>query len=226
MPRLFALNFRSGLLIGFAVAIAVAAAPITYDRYDTQTLKQTLRREAGLCGSNPVLPAFPAPNAKGNWSGFDVDFCRAIAAAIFNDPTKVKFIPLDTNERFTELQKRKVDVLSRNTTWNLSREANYGLHFAAVSYYDGQGFMVPKARNVESGVELDGAKVCVQTGTTTILNLADFFRANNIKYQQMKFDKMDDVFKAYDSGQCDVLTSDISRLYAMRLKLSKPNEHV
>jgi general L-amino acid transport system substrate-binding protein len=226
MPKLFARNFRSGLLIGFAVAIAVAAAAITYERYDTRTLKRTVRRDAVLCGVNPGLPGFASADEKGNWSGFDVDFCRAIAAAIFDDPTKVKFVPLDTNERFTELQKRKVDVLSRNTTWNLSRETNYALHFAAVSYYDGQGFMVPKARNVESGLELDGTKICVQSGTTTELNLADYFRANNMKYQEMKFAKMDDVFKAYDSGQCDVFNTDVSRLYALRLKLSKPNDYV
>ena len=226
MPKLFARNFRSGLLIGFAVAIAVAAAAIAYERYDTRTLKRTVRRDAVLCGVNPGLPGFASADAKGNWSGFDDDFCRAIAAAIFGDPNKVKFVPLDTNERFTELQKRKVDVLSRNTTWNLSRETNYALHFAAVSYYDGQGFMVPKARNVESGLELDGTKICVQSGTTTELNLADYFRANNMKYQEMKFAKMDDVFKAYDSGQCDVLTTDVSRLYALRLKVSKPNDHV
>ena len=226
MSRFFALNFRTGLLIGLAVAVAVVAAAITYERYDTKTLKRTRHRDAVLCGVNPGLPGFSSADDKGNWSGFDVDFCRAIAAAIFDDPTKVKFVPLDTNERFTELQKRKVDVLSRNTTWNLSRETNYALHFAAVSYYDGQGFMVPKARNVESGLELDGTKICVQSGTTTELNLADYFRANNMKYQEMKFAKMDDVFKAYDSGQCDVLTSDVSRLYALRLKLSKPNDYV
>ena len=226
MRKFFALNFRTGLLIGFAVAIAVAAAAITYERYDTQTLKRTVRRDAVLCGVNTGLPGVSAAHEKGNWSGFDVDFCRAIAAAIFDDPTKVRFVPLDANERFTELQKRKVDVLSRNTTWNLSRETNYAVHFAAVNYYDGQGFMVPKARNVEGGLELGGAKVCVQSGTTTELNLADYFRANNMKYQEMKFAKMDDVFKAYDGGQCDVLTTDVSRLYALRLKLSRPNDHV
>src|SRR5215813_9234837 len=217
MPRLFALNFRSGLLIGFAVAIAVAAAAIAFDQYDTQTLKRTVRRDAVLCGVNTGLPGFSSADEKGNWSGFDVDFCRAIAAAIFNDPTKVKFVPLDASESFTELQKRKVDVLSRNTTWNLSREANYALNFAAVSYYDGQGFMVPKSRDVESALELDAAKICVQSNTSTELNLADYFRANNMKYREMKFAKMDDVFKAYDGGQCDVLTTDVSRLYALRL---------
>src|SRR5262245_36624151 len=128
MPRLFALTFRSGLLIGFAVAIAVAVAALVLERYDTQALERTVRRNAVLCGVNPGLPGFSAADEKGNWSGFDVDFCRAIAAAIFDDPTKVKFVPLDANERFSELQKRKVDVLSRNTTWNLSRETNYALH--------------------------------------------------------------------------------------------------
>src|SRR5438552_8393032 len=158
MPKLFALNFRSGLLIGFAVAIAVAAAAIAYERYDTRTLKRTVRRDAVLCGVNTGLPGFSSADEKGNWSGFDVDFCRAIAAAIFDDPTKVKFVPLDANERFTELQKRKVDVLSRNTTWNLSRETNYALHFVAVSYYHGQGFMVAKSREIESGRELTAPK--------------------------------------------------------------------
>src|SRR5947199_10201102 len=196
IPGFFALNFRSGRLIGCAVAIAVAAAAIAYERYDTQTLKRTLRRDAVLCGVNTGLPGFSSADAKGNWSGFDVDFCRAIAAAIFDDPTKVKFVPLDANERFTELQKRKVDVLSRNTTWNLSRETNYALHFAAVSYYDGQGFMVPKARNTESGLELGGAKACVNSGTTTDVNVADYCRANNMTYQEIKFVMMYDWCKA------------------------------
>src|SRR6476646_12133089 len=139
-------TFRAGLLIGLAVAIAVGAGAVTYERYDTKTLKRTIRRDAVLCGVNTGLPGFSTPDDKGNWSGFDVDFCRAIAAAIFDDPNKVKFVALDASESFTELQKRKVDVLSRNTTWNLSRETNYALNFAAVSYYDVQGFMVPKAR--------------------------------------------------------------------------------
>src|SRR3954468_123306 len=226
MPKLFARNFRSGLLIGFAVAIAVAAAAIAYERYDTQTLKRTLRRDAALCGVNPGLPGFSSADEKGNWSGFDVDFCRAVAAAIFNDPSKVKFIPLDANERFTELQKRKVDVLSRNSTWNLSRETSYSLHFVAVTYYDGQGFMVHKARKIDSSLELDDTKVCVQAPSAAQANLAGYLRANNIKYQEIKLAKLDDVIKAYDTGQCDVLTADVSRLYAMRLKLAKPDEHI
>src|SRR6266513_3369921 len=210
MPRLFALNFRTGLLIGCAAAIAIAAAAITYERYDTKTLKRTKNRDAVLCGVNTGLPGFSSADAKGNWSGFDVDFCRAIAAAIFDDPTKVKFVPLDASERFTELQKRKVDVLSRNSTWNMSRETNYGLHFAAVSYYDGQGFMLRKANNIESSLELDSAKICVQSNTTTQKNLADYFRANNIKYQEIKFATADAGRQAYEAGQCDVFTADAS----------------
>jgi general L-amino acid transport system substrate-binding protein len=226
MARFFAWNFRSGLLLGIAIAVAVAAAAITYERYDTKTLKRTRNRDAVFCGVNPGLPGFALADDKGNWSGFDVDFCRAIAAAIFDDPGKVKFIPLDASERFTELQKRKVDVLSRNSTWNMAREANYGLHFAAVSYYDGQGFMVRRSRNADSSLELDDARVCVQSDTTTQAHLAGYFRANNIKYQEKKFASQDDMLKAYDSGACDVLTADVSRLYAVRLKLAQPGEHV
>src|SRR5664279_3205707 len=225
MPKLFALNFRSGLLIGCAIAIAVAAAAFAYDRYDTKTLKRTIRRDAVYCGVSTGLPGFSSADAQGNWSGFDVDFCRAIAAAIFDDPAKVKFIPLDAKERFTELQKRKVDVLARNSTWTISRETDYALHFAGVSYYDGQGFMVPKARKIDSALDLNGSKVCVQSDPTTELNLDDYFRANNIKYQAVKFATVDDVLNAYRSGQCDTLTADVSQLYALRQRLDKPADH-
>ena len=226
MLRFFPRTFRSGLLAGAALAVAVAAAAITYERYDTQTLKRTVRRGELLCGVSTGLPGFSLPDAKGNWSGFDVDICRAIAAAIFNDPGKVRFVSLDANERFTELQKRKIDVLSRNSTWSMSRETNYALNFAAVSYYDGQGFMLRKSRNIDSGLELDGSKVCVQESTTTQLNLSDYFRANNIKYQEIKFARADDVVKAYESDRCDVFTADVSQLYSQRIKFSKPDDHV
>ena len=226
MLKYFPRTFRSGLLAGVAIAVAVAAAAVTYERYDTQTLKRTIRRGELLCGVSTGLPGFSLPDDKGNWSGFDVDVCRAIAAAIFDDPAKVRFVPLDSNERFTELQKRKIDVLSRNSTWSMSRETNYALNFAAVSYYDGQGFMLRKSRNIDSGLELDGSKVCVQENTTTQLNLADYFRANNIKYQEMKFGKSDDLVKAYETGSCDVFTADVSQLYSQRIKLAKPDDHV
>jgi len=219
-------TFRGGLLLGLAVAVLVGAAAITYERYDTRTLKRTIRRGEVLCGVNAGLPGFSIPDDKGNWTGFDVDFCRAIAAAIFDDPKKAKFIPLDANERLRELQSRKVDILSRNSTWSMSRETSYDLYFPAVAYYDGEGFMLPRARNIDSALDLDGSKICVQSETTTQLNLADYFRANNMKYQEMKFGKLDDVIKAYDSGQCDTFTADVSQLYALRLNLSKPGDHI
>jgi general L-amino acid transport system substrate-binding protein len=219
-------TFRGGLLIGLAVAVAVAAAAITYERYDTRTLKRTIRRGEVLCGVNTGLPGFSNPDDKGNWTGFDVDFCRAVAAAIFDDPTKAKFIPLDANERFKELQNRKVDILSRNSTWSMSRETSYDLYFPAVAYYDGEGFMIPASRKIDSALDLNDSKVCVQDGTTTQLNLADYFRTNNIKYQEMKFGKLDEVIKAYEAGQCDTLTADVSQLYALRLNFAKPGDHV
>jgi general L-amino acid transport system substrate-binding protein len=219
-------TFRGGLLIGLAVAVLVAAVAIIYEFYDTRTLKRTVRRGEVLCGVNKGLPGFSIPDDKGNWTGFDVDFCRAVAAAIFDDPSKARFIPLDASERFKELQNRKVDILSRNSTWNMSREENYDLYFPAVAYYDGQGFMLPRSRNIESALDLNGSKVCVQSGTTTALNLADYFRVNNMKFEEMKFDKLDDVVKAYDSGKCDTLTADVSQLYALRLNLTKPGDHM
>src|SRR5437879_813131 len=191
-------TFRGGLLIGLAVAVLVGAAAITYERYDTRTLKRTIRRGEVFCGVNAGLPGFSSldmtvstPDGKGNWTGFDVDFCRAVAAAIFDDPKKAKFIPLDANERFKELQNRKVDILSRNSTWSMSRETNYDLYFPAVAYYDGQGFMLPQSRKIDSALDLNGSKVCVQDGTTTLLNLADYFRANNIKKPYIKYPQME-----------------------------------
>src|SRR5262249_4936049 len=226
MPRLLALNVRAGRVIRFAVAFAVAAAAITYERYDTQTLKRTLRRDAVLCGVNPGLPGFSIADDKGNWSGFDVDFCRALAAAIFNDPSKVKFVPLSTNERFQALQSGAVDVLARNSTWTMSRETDLKLNFVGVNYYDGQGFMVRNALKIGSALELDGKKVCVQSGTTTELNLKDFFNTNNMKYELVSLPTAVESEKAYDSGRCDVLTTDVSGLYAERLALSNPADHV
>ncbi|MEI8151154.1 MAG: amino acid ABC transporter substrate-binding protein [Hyphomicrobiales bacterium] len=224
LSSFLAWNFRAGLLLGCLVAVAVAAAAITYERYDTKTLKRTVRRDAVQCGVNSGLPGFSSED-KGNWSGFDVDFCRAIAAAIFNDPKKVKFVPLDAKKRFDDLGRRKVDVLARNSTWTMSREVEYYLHFAGVSYYDGQGFMVPRSRKIETALGLDGSKVCVQSETTTELNLADYFRANNMKLETKKFTTVDEVFKAYDTGQCDTLTADVSQLYAIRLRSTKAADH-
>src|SRR6478672_9727627 len=157
-------TFRGGLLIGLAVAVAVAAGAFAYERYDTRTLKRTVKRGEVLCGVNKGLPGFSIPDDKGDWTGFDVDFCRAVAAAIFDDPKKAKFIPLEASERFKELQSRKVDILSRNSTWSMSRETNYDLYFPAVAYYDGQGFMLPRSRKIDSALDLNNSKVCVQEG--------------------------------------------------------------
>jgi len=219
-------TFRGGLLIGLAVAVAVAAVAAFYELYDTRTLKRTVSRGEVLCGVNKGLPGFSIPDDKGNWAGFDVDFCRAVAAAIFNDPKRAKFIALDANERFKELQNRKVDILSRNTTWSMSREENYDLYFPAVAYYDGQGFMLPSSRKIDSALDLNDSKVCVQEGTTTQLNLSDYFRTNNMKYTEMKFPKLEEVVKAYESGKCDTFTADVSQLFALRLNLPKPDDHV
>ncbi|MGI9274993.1 MAG: amino acid ABC transporter substrate-binding protein [Endozoicomonas sp.] len=178
------------------------------------------------CGVNTGLPGFASPDEKGNWSGMDVDVCRAVSAAVLGDASKVKFIPLTAKERFTALQSGEIDVLSRNTTWTLTRDATLGLNFAGVSYYDGQGFMVSKNLGVTSAKQLDGAAVCIQAGTTTELNLADYFRINGMKYQPVVFDTSDGTAKGFDAGRCDVLTSDQSQLYALRLRLSNPDKAV
>lgn len=191
-----------------------------------QTLKKVIDRGALICGVSQGLPGFSNPDDKGNWTGFDVDLCRAIAAAIFNDASKVKFTPLSAKDRFTALQSGEIDVLSRNTTWTLSRDTSLGFNFTAVTYYDGQGFLVRKALKVNSALELNGASICAQSGTTSELNLADYFRANKIKYEVVAFGTADETVKAYDSGRCDVFTSDISQLYAEKLKLANANDHV
>ena len=178
------------------------------------------------CGVSQGLPGFSTPDDKGNWTGLDVDFCRAVAAAIFNDATKVRFTPLSAKDRFTALQSGAIDVLSRNTTWTMSRDTTLGFNFAGVMYYDGQGFMVRKSLNIKSAKELNGASVCVQTGTTHELNLGDYFRANNMKYEVIAFSTIDETVKAYDSGRCDVFTSDQSQIYAIKLKLTNAADHV
>jgi general L-amino acid transport system substrate-binding protein len=178
------------------------------------------------CGVNEGLPGFANPDSKGNWSGFDVDFCRALAAVILNDPSKVRFTPTSAKVRFTALQSGEFDILSRNTTWSMSRDVQLGLEFIGVTYYDGQGFLVPKKLKVTSAKQLNGATVCTNTGTTTELNLADYFRSNNLKYKIIAFEKNAEVLAAYDAGRCDAFTTDASGLYAERLKLKKPDDHL
>lgn len=191
-----------------------------------QTLGAIKDRGELLCGANGTLAGFGLPDPQGNWTGFDVDFCRAIAAAIFNDPTKVKFVPLTAKDRFTALQSGEVDVLARNTTWTLSRDTSLGLDFAAITYFDGQGFMVRRSLKVSSALELNDAAVCVQQGTTTELNLADYFRANHMSLKTVTFATGDEARKAYESGRCDTYTTDSSGLYGERLKLAEPTEHI
>jgi general L-amino acid transport system substrate-binding protein len=189
------------------------------------TLDQVKARGTLKCGSNVGLAGFGLPDDQGVWKGLDVDECRALAAAIFNDSTKVQFIPINAKDRPTILASGEIDVLVRNTTWTLSRETG-GMFFTGVNYYDGQGFIVRKKLGIDSAVKLDGASVCVQQGTTTELNVADFFRAHNIKFEPVTFATDDETVKAYDSGRCDAYTTDASGLYAERLKLAVPDDHV
>ncbi len=206
--------------------LAVAAALGFAASASAQTLNTVKQRGNLVCGVSQGLPGFSTPDDRGNWTGLDVDLCRAVAAAIFNDANKVKFTPLSAKDRFTALQSGEIDVLSRNSTWTLSRDTSLGLNFAAVNYYDGQGFMVRKALKINSALELNGASVCTQTGTTTELNLADYFRANKMKYEVLALATADETIKAYDAGRCDVFTTDVSQLYSEKLKLTNANDHI
>ncbi|HJZ43200.1 MAG TPA: amino acid ABC transporter substrate-binding protein [Hyphomicrobiaceae bacterium] len=192
----------------------------------TKVLDTVKQRGSLSCGVNVGLAGFSQPDDKGNWTGLDVDYCKAIAAAIFGDEKKVKYVPTTAKERFTALQSGEIDVLVRNTTWTMSRDSSLGLSFAGVNYYDGQGFMVKKSLNVKSAKELNGATVCVQTGTTTELNLADYFKSSNMTYKPVVFEKLDETVQAYLAGRCDVYTTDQSGLYSIRVQQPKPEDHV
>ncbi len=202
-------------VLGFGASAASAA-----------TLDDVKAKGFVQCGVNTGLAGFASPDAAGNWTGFDVDYCKAVAAAVFGDATKVKYTPTTAQSRFTALQSGEVDMLARNTTWTISRDTALGFNFRTVNYYDGQGFMVTKALNVKSALELSGAAVCVQSGTTTELNLADYFKANNLEYKPVVFEKLEEVNAAYQAGRCDVYTTDQSGLYSLRLTLTNPDEHV
>jgi len=204
-----------------ALLLAVAAQSAS-----AQTLKAVKDRGILNCGANGTLAGFGLPDAQGKWTGLDVDFCRAIAAAVLNDAEKVKYVPLSAKDRFTALQSGEVDVLARNTTWTSSRDTSLGLNFTGVNYYDGQGFMVRKSLKVNSALELNGASVCVQQGTTTELNLADYFSANKMQLKSVTFATANEAVKAYDAGRCDAYTTDASALYAERLRVTDPNDHI
>src|SRR5690242_2750205 len=212
---------RAVTTLALAAAVALAASAAS-----AQTLNSVKSRGMLNCGANGVLGGFGLPDAQGNWTGLDVDFCRALAAAIFNDPTKVKFVALTAKDRFTALQSGDVDVLARNTTWTSSRDTSLGLNFTGVNYYDGQGFMVRKSLKVNSALELNGAAICVQQGTTTELNLADYFAASKMQLKTVTFATANEAVKAYDAGRCDAYTTDASALYAERLRVANPNDHI
>ena len=212
-------RIASILALAFGLGLAPAWAGPTLDKI----------KQAGtiVCGVNTGLAGFGQPDSQGRYSGFDIDICKAIAAAVLGDPEKVKYVPLTAQQRFTALQSGEVDLLSRNTTDTLQRDAELGLNFAPVVFYDGQGFMVPKKLGVKSAKELNGATICVQPGTTTELNLADYFRANKMQFKPLVIEKLDEVVAAYLSGRCDVFTTDRSGLAAIRTgRTPNPDDHV
>lgn len=215
-------------MINLATRIAAAAvlSVVAAGGAQANTLSDVKGKGFIQCGVSQGVPGFSNLDRSGNWTGIDVDICRAVAAAVFGDAGKVKFTPLFAKERFTALQSGEIDILSRNTTWTLVRDTALGLNFAGVNYYDGQGFMVRKDLGVKSAKELAGTAVCVNIGTTTELNMADFFRANNMDYKPVAFEKADEVVAAYDAGRCDVYTADRSALAAQRLKLKNSGAHM
>jgi len=178
------------------------------------------------CGVSTGLVGFAAPDASGEWHGFDVTVCRAVAAAVLSDPAAVEFVPTTGKTRFTALASGEIDMLARNTTWTFSRDVDLKFEFIGVNYYDGQGFMVPKELGVSSAKELDGATVCIQTGTTTELNLADYFRSNNISYEPVPIETNAEAQQQYLAGACDVYTTDASGLAATRATFESPGDHV
>ena len=202
-------------IAGMAAGVASAA-----------TLDDVKARGALNCGVTTGLVGFAAPNAAGEWEGFDVGVCRAVAAAIFGDSTAVQFVPTTGKTRFTALASGEIDLLARNTTWTMSRDVDLAFEFVGVNYYDGQGFMVPKDLGVSSAKDLDGATVCIQTGTTTELNLADFFRANNISYEPVPIETNSEAQQQYLAGACDVYTTDASGLAATRATFEAPGDHI
>lgn len=212
-------NTLKTLLLGAAfVGTGVLAA-------SAGTLDEVKAKGFVQCGVNGAgLAGFGAPDDAGNWKGLDVDACRAVAAAVFGDPSKVKFTGLSAKERFTALQSKEIDMLARNSTNTMSRDTQLGITFTGTNYYDGQGFMVKKALGVSSAKDLNGASVCVQSGTTTELNLADYFKSNGMTFNAVVFEKQEEADAAYDAGRCDAYTTDASGLYSIRLKMTNPDD--
>ncbi len=215
-------NKNKWLLVTSAAVLALGTASLA----SANTLQNTIQRGAVQCGVSDGLPGFSAPDDQGEWQGLDVDVCRAVAAAVFGDADAVRYISLNAGERFTALQSGEVDVLSRNTTWTTTRDTTLGLNFTGVTFYDGIGFMINRDLGVSSALDLDGAAICVQSGTTTELNVADYFRANGMEFDPIVFDTSEQTVGGYEAGRCDVLTSDTSQLAALRIQLSDPDQSV
>jgi general L-amino acid transport system substrate-binding protein len=210
-----------------SIALLIGLQSEAFAAKKSRTLSKTIKQDYVKCGVSQGLPGFSNADAAGNWSGIDVDVCRAVAAAVLGDSGKVKFSPLTAKERFTALSSGEVDILSRNTTWTLSRDADLNLTFVGVNFYDGQGFMVRKSSGITStrGFK-NGISVCTNTGTTTELNMRDFFNSRGISYEPVAFEKADEVVQAYDAGRCDTYTTDKSGLAAQRTKMKNPDEHI
>lgn len=213
---------RTSFVWAGALALGVAGSALAQS-----TLEAVKAKGFVQCGVNTGLAGFSQPDSKGVWRGIDVDLCRAVAAAVFGDASKVRYTPLTAQQRFTALQSGEVDVLSRNTTWTITRDTSLGLNFVGVNFYDGQGFMVHRKLNVKSAKQLNGATICVQPGTTTELNLADYFRANRMTFKPVVIEKLEEVLNAYFAGRCDVFTTDVSGLVSVRgSRAPNPADHV
>ena len=212
-------------MVNTIVALAVLLALMGRPNVHAQATARAVAKKGSIqCGVNTGLAGFSQPDSKGEWRGIDIDLCRAVAAALFADARKVRFTPLNAQQRFTALQSGEVEILSRNTSWTIARDAGLGINFVGINYYDGQGFMVAKKLNVKTATQLNGATVCVQPGTTSELNLADYFRGKKMKFKPVVIEKLEEVLNAYFAGRCDVFTTDVSGLIAARA--SRAADHV
>ncbi len=212
--------------ITWSFVAVVTALFISANLAQAATKDEVIKRGYLQCGVSTGIPGYSNPDAKGAWTGLDVDVCRAVAAATLGDASKVKYLPLNAKERFTALQSGEIDMLSRVTTYTLTRDSSLGINFAGVTYYDGQGFLVSKKLGVKNAAELNGAAICIQAGTTTEVNLATYFKQNKMEYKPIVFDTSDETAKGLEAGRCDVLTSDQSQLYALRIKLANPDDYI
>ena len=207
-------------------ALAIAASAVVLPANAGKTLDAVKARGQLICGVNTSGPGFSNADSQGRWTGLDVDFCRAVAAAVLSDAGKVKFVPLNSQQRFTSLQSGEIDVLSRNSTWTLTRDASLGVVFTGINYFDGQGFMVPKKLKIDSAKKMNGATVCVQAGTTSEKNVADYFAANAMKYKPVVFDTAEAITSAFFAGRCQVYTTDMSDLAGARTKAPNADDYV